>query len=263
MSSPSKSRFLNLPAEVRLRIYWCYIAKCRAILFGNNDYTVGNNEPLADLRVGKMLVGKKVYYEFDDSLGLDLCFVCRQISAELVPFFAANTKLYLGDDHRMGSAHLSVIPRWYAADLQEVVFAIDEIGRACLAFFPNLKRAKSYPSKRGRLPLPHGTLKRTKADVEKEAVVREISSEAIETFTAERSATDKAVAGRAFSVVVAMGFGNFIAGLPGRDPMVFSTLVSSIDLNIVGTTNWCRKSRLRRALFMESLVSTPCSRRTS
>ena len=229
-------------------------------LEGNNDYTVGNNEPLANLRVGE-----KTDQE-GDSVGLarlDLCFVCRQISAEFIPFFAANTKLYLDVRHSVGSAHMSVIPHWYAAAVQEVVFTTNEIDRPCLALFPNLKRAKLHTPEYRHLPLPRGTRRWTKADVEKENVIRKISSRAIKRFTAGRSATDKAVAGREFSLMVVIEFGDFIARFPGRDPKLVGTLVSSIDRNTVGTTNWSRKSRLRRALFMEGLVSTPRSRRSS
>ena len=130
-----------------------------------------------------------------------LCFVCRQISAELLPFFAANTKFHLdgytSGDH-IGFAHTAVVPRWYASLVQEVVSCGTEIDWSCLSFFPSLKRAKLYKLEYEPLPISGHALRWTKADVEEEAVIKAVGHEAIGFFSAERHATNGSIPHRAF-----------------------------------------------------------------
>ena len=187
-------------------------------------------------------------------MGLHLCFVCRQISVELLAFFAANTKVHLdgynGRD-QVGSAHIGLVPQWYAATVQEVVHWENDIARACLSFFPNLSRAKLYKLDYERLPLPDGAMTWTKTDVDEEDLRQEVKREAMNIFRTERDATHQAVVARAFCLVVVVEFGGFTVDFPHRESITADTLVGSIE-TLESFADGYRKPRLPRMLQTHS-----------
>lgn len=223
MSAPSKVHFLTLPLEIRLRVYRFYIDKCEMFLEHNEDFTVGNSESLTFLWFGKRL-SRELVGSMDFSLG----FVCHQTIEELLPFFAANTKLNLDSNavERVGLIHTLQLSFWLKSMIQEVVFWDTEVDRACLVALPSLKRVKVYVSDYEDLPIPEDALRWSKTDVEKQAVMKGVETLAIGAFAVERETLERTVVDRAFCLKFVIEFGMFTADFPDRDAMTGGTLVS-------------------------------------
>ena len=226
MTSRSPRHLLTLPLEMRTRLYRCYIERFEALLSDNEEFAVENSEPHARFAVCRRTPGGDL-----QPVDLHLSMVCHQIRDELLPVLAGSVRLHV-DSHglmfRLGVAHQTVIPQWYATKVQEIEYWESEIDPAISAFFPELKRVTLKATPYYRIPFAQKCSRWTKADVEKEEVITGIRSRALNVFADELAGIDSKIPDRSFCLTMPLEFGMFTVHVKTWKAMVGSTMVRSL-----------------------------------